>query len=64
LSKRELDVIDLLARRLSNEEIADKLYISITTVKSHLQNIYGKLNVSKSREEVEKAMDLGILKQR
>jgi predicted transcriptional regulator len=42
-------------------EIADKLFISITTVKSHIQNIYGKLDVSKRREAVEKAMKIGIL---
>ena len=61
LSNRELDVLDLLAQRLSNKEIADKLFISITTVKSHIQNIYGKLNVRKRREAVEKAMKIGIL---
>ncbi len=55
---------ELLAQRLSNKEIADKLFISTTTVKGHLQNIYGKLNVSKRREAVEKAHTLGILKGR
>jgi ATP/maltotriose-dependent transcriptional regulator MalT len=55
-------VLDLLAQRLSNKEIADKLYISATTVKGHLQNIYGKLNVSKRREAIERAVALGILK--
>jgi len=61
LTNRELDVLELLAQRLSNKEIADKLFISTTTVKSHIQNIYGKLNVSKRREAVEKAMKIGIL---
>jgi ATP/maltotriose-dependent transcriptional regulator MalT len=61
LSNRELDVLVLLAQRLSNKEIADKLYISATTVKGHLQNIYGKLNVGKRREAVEKAKKIGIL---
>ena len=61
LSNRELNVLDLLAQRLSNKEIADKLFISITTVQSHIQNIYGKLNVRKRREAVEKAMKIGIL---
>ena len=51
----------LLAQRLSNKEIAAKLFISTTTVKGHLQNIYGKLNVSKRREAGEKAMKIGIL---
>jgi len=61
LTHRELDVLDLLAQRLSNQEIAEKLFISTTTVKTHLQNIYGKLNVSKRREAVEKAKIIGIL---
>lgn len=61
LTNRELDVLELLAQRLSNQEIAGKLYISMTTVKAHLRNIYGKLNVSKRREAVEKAKDFGIL---
>ncbi|MGD1973642.1 MAG: LuxR C-terminal-related transcriptional regulator [Desulfobacterales bacterium] len=61
LTNRELDVLELLARRLSNKEIAEKLFISTTAVKGHLQNIYGKLDVSKRREAVEKAKNIGIL---
>jgi LuxR family maltose regulon positive regulatory protein len=62
LTNRELEVLDLLAQRLSNKEIAAKLFISTTTVKGHLQNIYGKLNVSKRREAIDRAVALGILK--
>ena len=61
LTNRELDVLNLLAQRLSNKEIADKLFISATTVKGHLQNIYGKLNVRNRLEAVKKAHNLGIL---
>jgi len=61
LTERELDVLELLAQRLSYKEISDKLYVSTATVKSHTHNIYGKLNVSKRRQAVEKAQTLGIL---
>jgi LuxR family maltose regulon positive regulatory protein len=61
LTNRELNVLDLLAQRLSNKEIAETLFISTTTVNSHIQNLYGKLNVSKRREAVEKAKKIGIL---
>lgn len=45
LSEREIEVIELLAKGLSNEEIIQKLFISMNTFKTHLTNIYGKLDV-------------------
>lgn len=61
LTNRELDVLSLLVQRLSNKEIADQLCISTTTVKGHLQNIYGKLSVNKRREAIERARKMGII---
>ena len=61
LSKRENEVLDLLARRLSNREIAERLFIAPKTVKAHLYNIYQKLHVSSRRKAVEKAIALNLL---
>ena len=61
LSKREFEVMSLLAKRLSNKEIADILFVSLDAVKKHLYNIYQKLNVKNRRQAVEKARTLGIL---
>jgi len=61
LTNRELDIITLLAQRLSNKEIADKLFISLATVKRHAVTIYQKLGVNSRRQAVQKAIDLDIL---
>ena len=61
LTNRELEILNLLGQWLQNKEIAAELFISPLTVKKHLDNIYGKLNVSGRRQAVEQARDLGIL---
>ncbi len=61
LTDRELEVLDLLAQRLSDKEIAKRLVISPVTVKSHCRNIFGKLNVNKRRQAVLRARKLGLL---
>lgn len=61
LSERELEVLDLVARGLTNKEIAQHLYISVTTVKWHTSNIYGKLGVANRMQAAAKARALGIL---
>jgi len=62
LTYRETDVLILLAERMSNKEIANKLYISESTVKRHTINIYQKLNVHKRSEAVARAKSLGIIR--
>jgi len=61
LTNRELEVLSLLAMRLSNKELSGKLFISAATVKRHLSNLYAKLEVHGRREVVDKATSLGIL---
>jgi DNA-binding CsgD family transcriptional regulator len=61
LSEREGDVLRLLAIGHSNREIAEKLFISENTVKTHLNNIYSKLGVSRRIQAISKARELRIL---
>ena len=61
LSDRELVVLRYLPSRLSAAEIADELHLSVHTVKSHLRNLYRKLQASNRREAVDRARDLHLL---
>jgi len=61
LTNRELEVLELMAQRLTNQEIAAQLVISVGTVKQHAYNINQKLNVRGRRQAVAKATSLGIL---
>jgi LuxR family maltose regulon positive regulatory protein len=62
LTKREYEILHLLSRRLANQEIADKLFISPGTVKRHVSNIFQKLGVHGRKQAVAKAVGLGLLK--
>ncbi|MGV8883942.1 MAG: response regulator [Rhodoglobus sp.] len=61
LSARENDVLALVAEGLSNPEIAARLFIGESTVKTHLLHIFEKLQVSDRTRAVTKAMELGLL---
>jgi len=61
LSNRELEILELICKRLTNKEIADHLCISAGTVKRHAENIYGKLGVSGRRDAAALAQELGLL---
>ncbi|MEO4013509.1 LuxR C-terminal-related transcriptional regulator [Pseudomonas rossensis] len=60
LSKRELEVLQLIAQGNSNQQIADVLFISLHTVKTHARRINGKLGVERRTQAVAKAKLLGM----
>ena len=61
LSKRELEILSLLAQGHSNQEIAAKLFVSLSTVKTHNQNLFEKLDVKRRIQAVEKAKRLNLI---
>ena len=61
LSKREIEILPLLAEGLSNKEIAARLHLAPVTVKTHLQNIYKKLNTKNRIEALKKSREIGII---
>lgn len=61
LSPRELEVLRLIASGLSNREIAEELFISIGTVKRHINNIYTKLDVHSRTQAISKANELHLI---
>ena len=60
LSKRELEVLQLLAEGLTNSEIAARLFLSLNTVKVHTRNIYGKLDVHSRTQAIARSQALGL----
>ncbi len=62
LTKRELEILQLLANELSNKQIAERLCISPSTVKRHTENIYHKLAVPDRHKAVSKAIGLAIIR--
>ena len=61
LSKREMEILSLLAQGSSNQEIATKLFVSLSTVKTHIQNLFEKLEVKRRIQAVEKAKRLNLI---
>ena len=61
LSKRELEILGLVNDGLSNQQIADKLFVSEHTVKKHISNLFLKLDVERRTEAVKKAKQLKII---
>jgi LuxR family maltose regulon positive regulatory protein len=61
LSPRELEVLRLVAAGLSNQEISERLFLALGTVKGHNLKIFGKLGVQRRTEAIARARDLGLL---
>jgi LuxR family transcriptional regulator, maltose regulon positive regulatory protein len=61
LSTREIDTLILIAEDLTNQEIADKLFISLNTAKTHVRNILLKLDVENRSQAVTRAKELGLI---
>jgi LuxR family maltose regulon positive regulatory protein len=61
LSERELEVLALIASGESNQEIANKLFITVATVKTHINNLYRKLGVRSRTQAVARAREMNLL---
>lgn len=61
LSQRELDVLELIAKGHSNQEIADALFISLNTVKTHSSSLFSKLGVNRRTQAVQHAKENRII---
>jgi len=61
LSERELEVLRFLTTHLSSTEIAEELFISVSTVRSHIKSIYSKLNVHSRKDAIQRTQELELL---
>ena len=61
LSRRELEVLQLMAEGLSNQEISTRLFVSLNTVKTHTSNLFEKMEVKRRTQAVEMAKRAGII---
>jgi len=61
LSKREREILGLIGQGLSNQEISERLFLALSTVKGHNQNIFGKLQVQRRTEALARARELKLI---
>lgn len=61
ISKREHEVLELVSSGLSNQEIAEKLFVSTSTIKTHVSSILAKLDASRRTQAIRRAKELRII---
>ncbi len=61
VSSRELEVLQLMAEGLSNQEIGERLFVSLSTVKTHTSRLFEKLDVKRRTQAIEKAKRLALI---
>ena len=61
ITRRELEILELIARGLSNREIAEKLFVSENTVKTHSSRLFDKLDVKRRTQAVQAGKEMGLI---
>lgn len=61
ISKREYEVLELISQGLSNQEIAEKLFVSTSTVKTHVSSLFSKLDARRRTQAIQRAKELRII---
>jgi NarL family two-component system response regulator LiaR len=61
ISKREYEVLELISQGLSNQEIAEKLFVSTSTVKTHVSNVLAKLDAKRRTQAIQRAKELRLI---
>ena len=61
ISKREYEILEFMAQGCSNQEIADKAFVSVSTVKTHVSNLFVKLDVQRRTQAVNKAKEMQLI---
>ena len=64
LSERETEVLEMISTGMSNPEIASKLIIAVSTVKTHVKNIYRKLDVDSRYQAMQRAREMDLIRLR
>ncbi|HYD19902.1 MAG TPA: LuxR C-terminal-related transcriptional regulator [Flavipsychrobacter sp.] len=61
ISKREMEILELMAQGFSNQEIAEKTFLSIHTIKTHASNLFMKLDVKRRTQAISRAKELNLI---